>query len=387
MEIIKKVKLKRGHYYNFLDFQDCIGWIEVVSRGKMRKLALALSLLLLWGINCTKPTGPVSFRGPIVYAVTDQYPDNNSRVFYIDTATDSVVDSLLIPYQCYSMGVSSDGSTLYIGVSGLPFNGMEIDTKTKAIKYFGPNTGVPIPNERLLVNPWTSDFFDAFTHELVYKADSLTTPLTGFLNIGRRFDTKRKLLYGPLPNTPHKIGVFDYRRFRLVKVIDVVALGARKLPTGNAVVTFDGDKYYYSVPLFAPYEYFVGIDLRNNRLVAEHIVIGGGLLDITPLNNNIYMTDPGGYLIPPSPTGLVQIYSPIWERFLTPIDITKEPNPCDSIVLLRSTDRIAISPDGRKAYLSMWGEGSIMVIDIPSNSVKKVLCHFGFINSLAVEKN
>ena len=350
-------------------------------------LRIFLILFLLWAVNCTKPTGPVSSVGPIVYAITDQYSDYNARVFYIDTATDSVVDSLLIPYDCYGLGVSDNGSTLYIGIRGLPFNGMEIDTKTKAIKYFGPNTGVPIPKERLLVNPFSSDFFDAFTHELVYKADSLTTPVFGFLNMGRRFDTKKKLLYGPLRNSQHKIGVFDYSRFRLVKVIDVEKLGARKLPTGNSVVTFEGDKYYYIVPLFPPYEYFVGIDLRTNQLVAEHIVIGGGLLGITSLNKNIYITDPGGYFIPPSPTGLVQIYSPVLERFLTPIDITKESNPCDSIVQLVVTDMIAISPDGRKAYLSMWYQGSIMVIDIPTNTVKKVLCHFGVINSLAVQKN
>lgn len=353
----------------------------------MKRQIFLLIFVLIALYNCNKtPTGPVIGSSPIVYAVTDQYPDGNSRIFYIDTDSDSVLDSILIPYQIYGMGISQNGYTLYIGIVGLPFNGLEIDTRTKAITYFGPNTGIPVPYEQLLVNPITSDFFEASTHQLFYKADSLT-PWYGPPVGGRHFDTKRKLFYGPLRNSPQKIGVFDYRSFRLVRIIDVVELGAAALGTGNAVVTYDGDKYYYS-GFDGYYGYLAGIDLRKNKIVAEYIVNGIGWLGITSLNQDIYRTDAGHYMIfEPPASGLVQIYSPLLEGFKTPIDITKKPNPCDSIVSLGRTDRIVISPDGKKAYLSMYSQFSIMVIDVPTNSIKDVLCGFGFVNSLVVQKN
>ena len=353
----------------------------------MKRLRLALlCLLILLGGSCTKnPSGPVFGLGPFVFAITDKYPDGYSRVFYISTVLDSVVDSLLLPYQIFGLGVSQNDQTLYLGIAGLPFNGLEIDTRTKATTYFGPNTGVPIPFEKFLINPWTSDFFDANTHRLVYKADSLTPtfPHVG----GRRFDSNRKLFYGPGTDAG-RIAIFDYRHFKIVKTFDLREMGLLVSGTAVAVVTYDGCKYYYS-GVASQSGYFAGFDLRTGKPVAEYLVIGGiGYLGITPLTHDIYRTDAGYYIIfDPPPSGLVQIYSPIQEAFKTPIDITKEPNPCDSIVRLVMTDQIVMSADGRKAYLSMYDNFSVMVLDVRSNTIKKVLCGFGFVNSLVTQRN
>lgn len=332
----------------------------------MKKLAVALILLLLWGVNCTKPTGPISTSGDIVYVITERYYDGYSRIFFIDTESDSVVDSILTTYQIYGLGVSDDGSTLYIGISGLPFNGIEIDTKTKATKDFGPNTGVPIPKSRLLVNPVTYDFYDAVTRELVYKADSLTPTFSSPVSSGRHFDPKRKLFYGTLPNQPGKIGVFDYRSFKLVKIIDT------QFSVADLAVTYAGNKLYYSLG-----PYFSGIDLEGNKAFPVYI-FGNGIsyLGIKPNDEYIYKTDLGGELhLEPIPSGLIGVYSPVFEKPLGSIDTraVEQESPCFPPPGQLYTDQIAFSPDGKKAYISTWIHCLILVVDTESNKIIKTI--------------
>src|SRR4030067_856352 len=217
----------------------------------MRKFLLLFTLFLIWGVNCTKPTGPISDRGDIVYVITEMYPDGYSRVLFIDTATDSLADSLLLPYDIFGMGVSPDGSILYIG-SGPAANRLEIDTKTKAIKYQGPNTGVPTPDGRYLVSPFSSDFF----------------------------------------------------------------------------VTHAGDKLYYCL---APF--FSGIDLKTNESLPIYRLGGNGIsyLGIRPNDEYIYKTDLGGELHPePIYSGLIGVYSPVFEKPLGSIDTraVEQESPC-----------------------------------------------------------
>ncbi|EQB62582.1 MAG: hypothetical protein RBG1_1C00001G0161 [candidate division Zixibacteria bacterium RBG-1] len=288
----------------------------------MRKFLLLFTLFLIWGVNCTKPTGPISDRGDIVYVITEMYPDGYSRVLFIDTATDSLADSLLLPYDIFGMGVSPDGSILYIG-SGPAANRLEIDTKTKAIKYQGPNTGVPTPDGRYLVSPFSSDFFDARTHELVYQADSLTPRFSSPVSAGRHFDPQRKLFYGTLPNRPKgEIGVFDYRRFKLVKIINT------QFSVADLVVTHAGDKLYYCL---APF--FSGIDLKTNESLPIYRLGGNGIsyLGIRPNDEYIYKTDLGGELHPePIYSGLIGVYSPVFEKPLGSIDTraVEQESPC-----------------------------------------------------------
>src|SRR4030067_2930683 len=104
-------------------------------------------------------------------------------ILFIDTATDSLVDTLLIPYDnAYGGGVSPDGSTLYLltfigGVGG----GVEIDTRTKSIQYAGPLTGRPTPDGKYLIysDSRILRVIDVNDRQILFE-DSIPMSLFGF---------------------------------------------------------------------------------------------------------------------------------------------------------------------------------------------------------------
>lgn len=77
-------------------------------------------------------------------------------------------------------------------------------------------------------------------------------------------------------------------------------------------------------------------------------------------NKAVYITDPGGYLRDPYPSGKVFIYSPERDRIIGYITVKKESG--------RTTDRIYLTPKERYAIVSDWGF-FFYVIDLKSRKV------------------
>lgn len=327
---------------------------------------------------CNNPAGPVSVKGPILYVITDIYSqDGNARIFYIDTATDSVVDSMLIPFDAFALGISPDGSKLYLG------NGV-VNTKKKKI-IADAYTGVPSPDGKYLFftsnSTKTFDVINAHTNTVVFKSDSLgmTIPSTG-----RPFDTKNSLVYGHIWDTTHnvptKIGVFDYKNFKLVKVINPVEIGGLEIAVFDIVVTQDGEKLYYTSSAFNPY--FTGIDLVQETVITIQRLNWLSYLAITPDDQYIYQTDAVG---PKSrgecATGKIGVYSPYLEIPLGPIDVDEamcqgiirgcypDSIQCPTGPCGAATHHLVITPDGRKAYAETAMGCSVRIFDTVNNKV------------------
>lgn len=342
-----------------------------------RLLILVLLGLILLGGNCTKnPNGPNLGRGPILYAITEQDGSGDFTVYLIDTQSDSLVDSMVINSPIHygiilGLGVSPDGSKLYLS------NGV-IDTRTKSI-ISGAVTGVPTPDGKyLLVNGPPFRIYDANTDQLVFSSDSIGMRVSG---IGSPFAPLRSLVFGGLEG--RKIGMFDYKNFRLVKVIDPSQIGGYQVPVVDLVVTHDAKKLYYTSSV--SYHLFTGIDLERDTVVALHLINSISFLGIRPDDKYIYLTDPGGYLIEPLPTEKIGVYSPPLETPLESIDLDTLTSPCFDPVIV-TTDQIALSSDGRKAYVCTYSDCVILVIDTQRNELIKLIKVREFIRSLAIQR-
>ncbi len=332
----------------------------------MKKVILSLlGGLILIGGSCVKnPIGPITARGPILFAVTSPDVVNNTTIYFIDTSSDSLVDSMVVPTPpgwsiAWGLGVSNDGSKLYI-------SDLVIDIKTKTI-LAGLRSGVPTPDGKYLLDSRGNVFevIDAQTHQVVHS-DSIKFLVQG---IGREFDERRGLVYGPYDDT--LIGVYDYKNFQLVKVINPIEWGGFGININYVVVTKDGRKLYYGS--FVGYQIFVGLDLVAEEVISAHILNGFGTLGVTPDDRNVYVTDAGGYLLPPPPSNSVFVYSTYRKQFLDPIQVcdnASSSNPCGGGV---ATDAIQIAPDGRKAYVSSFFGYRLFVIDTFGNRVIKVI--------------
>ncbi|OGC79317.1 MAG: hypothetical protein A2145_02505 [candidate division Zixibacteria bacterium RBG_16_40_9] len=339
----------------------------------MRKLLLLFILFLLWGINCTKnPAGPGLSRGPYLYAIAWQSVDGYSRIYYIDTSVDSLVDSLLLPYDIRGWGISSKGDKLYlsarIGLFDPAVFKLEVNPFNKRIIYQGQNSGVPTPDGKYLIDILAPDglslggltIYDARFHTQVFHSD------TGFQNITIAFDESRSLAYGAIASG--KIGVFDYRKLRWDRVIDLVQAGSTEGPDRDIAVSPLLQKLYFT----SANPFFCVLDLKKNKIIQQLRINSSSYLALTKDNRFVYLTDPGGYLIPPEPTGYIGIYSTFDEAPVQPSIDTRSlcPHPCAYCPLY--TDQIKISPDGSKAYVSTSGGCIMVVIDIPSNSLRTI---------------
>ncbi len=284
---------------------------------------------------------------------------------------------MLVSIPLDGLGISPDGRKLYT------INGV-IDTKTKSIIDAAP-TGVPTPDGRYLIqsniNPNFLKIIDAHSNQIVYTTKNFGMRISG---TGRVFDDQRSLLYGVIKITNDadslitKIGVFDYKKFLLERIINPSQIDAEfgMSGVGDLVVTNDGRKLY-SIAFFYG---FMGIDLFINKFLTEEYVNYTCFLGITPDDKYIYITDPASYKYPfLVPSGLVRVYSPVSEHFETSINIKQNG--------LSVTDQIAITPDGRKAYLSTWDGPEVVVINTESNTIQKIMKVGYFINSLVIQKN
>ncbi len=343
----------------------------------MRKFLLIFTLFLLWGVNCSKnPVSPGPSKGPYLYALTPQSLDGYARIYYIDTSLDSLVDSLLLPYvNPLGLGVSPRGDRIYLTVRDsspfdIPYN-LEINPYTKQIVYQGQNSGIPTPDGKYLLGFTYPNkeltVYDARFHMEIFQSD------TAFEDISITFDETRSLVYGALDDTKFgmgKIWVFNYRALRWERVIDLVDAGGFPTLIFDIVVSPKLQKLYFSTPSYNPY--FCVLDLRKDKIVQCLSINSGAYLALTKDNRFVYLTDPGGYFIPPDPTGYIGIYSTFDEAPVSPSIDTWPfcPTFCRACPLL--TDKIKISPDGKKAYVSVFSNCIMLVIDIPSNSLRKI---------------
>lgn len=346
----------------------------------MKKIVLLLlAALILLGGNCAKnPTGPISRTAPYLFALNPSWPKGYASIYYIDTALDSLVDTLLVPYpQILGLGVSPDGDIIYLSAEGNPPTFLEINTLTKQIVYQGPNSGVPTPDGKYLIGFTTSGMkiYHAKTHRELFHSD------TGFQNVFLSFDEQRSLVYGGVGGV--KIGAFNYRLLQWERIIDPANAGGAQ-PVLSLVVAPLLQKLYYTTPTYNPW--FCVLDLQRDTVVNQLPINSGGNLAISKDNRYVYVTDPGGYVFDPPPTGNIGVYSTSDEAPAPSIDVTVVWDSNTTIPhRVEYTDQIAMAPDGRKVYVSTFTDNVILVVDIPCHRLRKISFGLSYITQLLVQ--
>jgi len=341
-------------------------------------LLTVLSILIFYS-NCTNKSTKFYYRrGHYLYTNGTGGSKPNQWIYVISTETDSVVDSICLgPYKWPGyMELSPDKRTLYVIVDlfdTITYSSTstyyEIDTRTKAIKYTGPNSSTEIsPDGRYLFGAVGRNFtiFDARTHQIVYQESTLFSPIC--------FDKKAPLAYGGGSKERGEIRIFNYISKRWVRSFTIHLRDGRIPLIRNYVLSPDGSTLYLLVTADVYEYYFCAYDLIKDSLLVQLGINSIGQLAIEPDGSTVYMTDPGGgggcIVIEPPPTGKLGVFD------------TKTNTPLPSISLDVLGDSIhlpplnpffiKITPDGQKAYLSICHD-RILVIDLVRNEPLKAI--------------
>lgn len=345
-----------------------------------RKIFWGASLLIILSIfifysNCTKNSTRYEFpRDNFLYA-SDMGDSPNPKIYVFSTQTDSLVDSISLGTDLYAtdLGLSPDKRTLYtrcervLSDTSREYLGCEIDTRTKSLKYIGPNS-FPIvsPDGKYLFGAVGNQFaiFDAHTHQIVYQDSTLFYPFC--------FDKKAHLAYG-IKGDPRGMHAFNYESMRWDRSIILLFSDGTPLAGGPAVLSPDGRILYFIGSTIYLQPYFCVYDLIKDSLLVQLAINSVGQLGISPNGGTAYITDPGGgpgacIFWEPPPSGFVGIFD------------TKTNTPLPSISLAPFADSlhpgtqgafyIKITSDGKKAYLSYCAD-RIYVIDLLRNEPLK----------------
>jgi len=334
-------------------------------------LLIILSIFIFY-FSCTKNSIRYEYeKKQYLYA-------NGGWIYVFSTENDALVDSISLGPNISpgALGLAPDKKTLYVWASfrdtlndTISFLGCEIDTRTKIIKYIGPNSFPVIsPDGKYLFGEMEGKFavFDAFTHQVVYR----DTVLSYFYPIC--FDDKKHLAYGAAYEKFGQIMALNYESKSWVRSFTVHLRDGSIPGIGDCVLSPDGNTLYLLVYTYS--FYFCVYDLTKDSLLVQLGVNAIGQLGIKPDGSTVYLTDPGGgsgcISWEPPPTGVLGVFD------------TKTNMPLPSISLDPLADSLHVSPlpahqiritsDGKKAYLSTCGN-LILIIDLVRNEPLKTI--------------
>lgn len=325
-----------------------------------------LSILVFY-FNCTKNSTRYEPRkGPYLYA-SNTGSSAHKMIYIISTETDSVADSIYLgPYNWPGqLALSPDKRTLYVTVElydtlnhTATLTHYEIDTRTKAMKYIGPNSSTIIsPDGRYIFGAVGRNFtiFDAYTHQITFQDTILFSPVC--------FDRIAHLAYGATGRLG-EIKIFNYESKRWVRFLNI-RLWDGRIPALDDYTLSPSGNTLYLLARWLDYFYFCVFDLAQDSLLVQLGINSVGQLAVKPDGGAVYLTDPGGgggcMRIDPAPTGKLGVFDTKTNTYLPSISLDVL---ADSIALSPlGPYYIRIDPDGKKAYLSICLD-RILVIDL-----------------------
>jgi len=347
-------------------------------------LLVILSILIFYS-NCTKKSTRSYYkRDYYLYTNGAGGSKPNQWIYVISTETDSVVDSICLgPYKWPGyMELSPDKRTLYVIVDlfdTITYSSTstyyEIDTRTKAIKYTGPNSSTVISPDGKYLFKWEGEFriFDACTHRLIYSESILFLPGC--------FDKNKPLAYGGSEKAG-EMRVFNYETKHWVKSFTIHLRDGRIPLIRNYVLSPDGSTLYLLVTADVYEYYFCAYDLIKDSLLVQLGINSIGQLAIKPDGSTVYMTDPGGgggcIQIEPPPTGNLGVFDTKTNTTLPSINLDPLGDSIHPPPL--NPSMIRITQDGKKAYLSICHD-RILVIDLISNEPLNAIIFPDYINA------
>jgi len=339
-------------------------------------ILLIILAILIFFYNCTKKSTRYEFRRGYYLYASDTGGSARKQIYVFSTQTDSLVDSIYLgPYTWPGeLALSPDKRTLYVTVElfdtfsyTATITHYEMDTRTKAIKYIGPNSSTIIsPDGKYLFGAVGRNFtiFDACTHNIIFQ-DSI------FFSTGC-FDKNAYLAYGSTERLG-EIRRFNYESKNWINSLNIYLWDGRIPALDDYLLSPDGRTLYLLARYFDDF-YFCVFDLTQDSLLIQLGINSIGQLAIKPDGSIVYITDPGGgggcIAIEPPPSGKLGVFdtktnTPLAGISLDVLADSIHPPPLNPFF-------IKITPDGRKAYLSICHD-RILVIDLTRNEPLKAI--------------
>jgi len=338
-------------------------------------LLIILSIFVFYS-NCTKNSVRYEFRKDYYLYTSGGFSSDITKLIYvISTQTDSIVDSISLgPYNWPGyLALSPDKRTLYVLVNVFDtttssFSSIyyEIDTRTKATKYIGPNSSTVIsPDGKYLFGAVGRNFtiFDAYTHQITFQDTILFSPVC--------FDRIAHLAYGAIGRLG-EIKIFNYESKRWVRSLNIRLWDGRIPALDDYTLSPSGNTLYL---LARTYDfYFCVFDLTRDSLLVQLGINSVGQLAIRPDGSKLYLTDPGGggscMMIEPMPTEKLGVFDTKTNTPLSSIDLSALRDSLDPVPV--KPFFIKITPDGKKAYLTVCSS-RVLVIDLERNEPLNVI--------------
>ena len=284
------------------------------------------------------------------------------QVYVVDTDSNTVVDTLRGFGSVWDLATTVDGTKLYVcarmGGPNAPGSVYSVDIRRKVSKQIHPKVadvyvtpqGTVVIISRDPYQPMRPiGTIDPATDAITFF-DTLDIRDTGHNDQGVVFSRNKPLLYGI--NNGGQLFAYDYDSKETKKIYNNLNENLRMAlsPDGKLIFVSGGDIF----------------DLERDSTVG---FVGGnklGSVTLNPSGEYLYVTDPGGYLIDPIPSGKVFIFDTKTKSYSGYVDVKK------SSPISYQTDRIVLTPDGKTAYVSNWLD-RIFVIDLQASEVTKMI--------------
>ncbi len=355
----------------------------------MRKLLIAIAVaglvgLCLWmvmagcGKKPTEPTEPKEYRA---YFIDET---SHNQYYYYSTAT-GLVDSFYLPYNSYETGIaiSPDGKTMYLNPDGSIVE-VSLDSHKVIAEHPVSFSHVPSLDWKVMEMSPDGQYLAILTNKLILlnlSDYSIFYEETKRCKRGR-FSTEGSLFTCIIKEGDDTVDVL------VVDMIDGSAEIIRDFDNGSpfdAIYCESREMWFLYYSLGNSMYGFQAIDEKTDSVVYSIAFCpGSGDMEITPDNNYVFFSQPGGWQFGCPPPQYFNVYD-ISENQLEQIKFK-----IDTVnTLYRNTNEIVITPDGRHLIGTSLFLGQVMDYDIQSG---QFLHRFEFdrgsnIRTLSIQKN
>jgi DNA-binding beta-propeller fold protein YncE len=343
-------------------------------------ILLVILFILIFYSNCTKKSTRSYYKREYYLYASDTGGLKQKQIYIFSTESDSLVDSIYLGPNIYpgDLALSPDKRTLYViaqifdtisHTATLTY--YEIDTRSKSIKYTGPNSNTDISPDGKYIIRGGEEFlvFDSHTHKIIYQESTLFVP--------ECFNKRAPLVYGGnniIGGERGVIRVFNYITKQWVSSYKISLRDGSRPSFDDYVLSPDGNTLYLIARSYDYRFYFCVFSLTQDSLLVQLEINSSGQLDIKPDGSIVYFTDPGGggpcISIEPPPSGFLGVFdtktnTPLPSISLEPLADSTHFHPLKPFI-------IKITPDGKKGYLSICRDW-ILVIDLIRNEPLRVI--------------
>ncbi len=343
----------------------------IKAAGRLASLILLITGLWLLAVSCDKddPVDPDNGNGngesPEVKYNLYMGDQGGDKVFVIDPDSNVVVDILTgFTDVIYALTPTPGGTRLFVSTRVGPVNWpgklYAVNMQTKQVEliydgvgdvYRGINNQFYIITHEPHREVRQIGTIDTLTYEIAIF-DTLDMDDAGASQQGVVFHPGLPIMYAPQYGT-RRLFAYAYEQKEVIRVYDLY------LPR-RMTISPDGRYLYLNAgPVY---------DLVEERVVGSIGGYSSWYMALSPNGDYLYLTDPGGYGIPPTPSGKVFIYDTSLFQYIDEIDVKPFIYGLGSYL----TEMIVVTPDGKKAFVSNWSR-HLFVLDLENRVVADTL--------------